>query len=126
MGRNMINISFKKFLKEMVALGWSPDELDLRVGVDTICPDVTEITVESMTNTSHERVRIERTDEEAWNPDNLLVTYILNLPKVSNNNRTWSYKQSNRFFRDSDGWSTDANGNPPPKIVKDAVHSLGL
>ena len=122
----MINISFKKFLKEMVARGWAPDELELRVGVDTICPDVTEITVESMTNTSYERVRIERTDEEAWNPDNLLVTYILNLPKVSNNNRTWSYKQSTRFFRDTTGWSTDTNGNPPPKIVIDAVHSLSL
>ena len=119
----MINISFKKFLKEMVALGWPPDELDLRVGVDTICPDVAEITVEHLTNTSYERVRIERTDEEAWNPNNLLATYILNLP---NNNKGWSYKQSVRFFRDSDGWSTDTNGNPPPKIVTDVVHSLGL
>jgi len=122
----MINISFKKFLKEMVARGWSPDELDLRVGVDTICPNVTEITVESMTNTSYERVRIESTDEEAWNPDNLLATYILNLPKVSSNSKTWSYKQSVRFFRDTDGWSTDADGRPPPKIVTDVVHSLGL
>jgi hypothetical protein len=122
----MMNISFKTFLKGMVERGWPPDQLDVKVGVDTICSGVTEITVESMSNLKYEKIRIERLEDEPWRPDAVLVTYILNLVNEDRPYRSWAFKKAIRFWKDEEGWSTDSAGNPPPQIVVDAFESLRL